>query len=680
MVKRIVVIGGGFAGVKCAKTLRQKLNKSQYEIILFASENHMVFHPLLAEVASASINPKEMAAPLRGLLRDVQVRMEEITEIDLEASDVWYQSFESGSKSLKYDELVIACGNSANLSVIPGMIDHAFPLKTVADALALQLHVINQMERAEICADDNSRKHLLTFVVVGGGFSGVEIAGELHDFISRSTKYYSKFSQADLSVTLVHTRDQILPEVSSSLREFARQKMEKSGIRFFLDNGASFCTVDGLGLNDGSFIHAGTVICTIGTRPAPVVERLCLTKASGRIVVLPDMSIEGFANAWAIGDCASIINNYDGNVSPSTAQFAERQGTQAAHNIVAKLSGNQTKPFCHRSLGTLCSIGGRSAVAEVMGLKFSGLFAWMIWRGTYLCKLPSLWQQISVGLTWLVGLFAPPALSGLRTDQTRRVGNAHYRAGDWIFKAGQPATDFYVIKSGEVEVVSESEGKKYVLAQLGTGDFFGESALMESTVHRRSCRAKTDVELVVLGNYVFEQISSTLKPLRAALAEAIIRRRATWEGHEELKSILDGLSLTHLIEPITSELIDPSCSLRDALTKMTEGKLDVLYVIDGQGKLVGLVTRTDLMMAVESSVDSEPAYKGMTPVKAFMLPHPLSALQSDNATSAILCMREHGFKRLPVVDSLEGNYLVGTIRAEKIVSAVIEQFAGPEGN
>ncbi len=672
MANRIVVIGGGFAGVKCAKTLRRLLSKSRYEIVLFASENHMVFHPLLAEVASASINPKDMAAPLRLLLTDTSIRMEEITGIKLDANQVCYETPDGSPGSMTYDQLVIACGTISNLSIVPGMADHAFPMKTAGDALALQIQLINQMEKAEVCENPEIRKRLLTFAVVGGGFSGVEVAGEIQDFIERSARYYSNFGRSDVSVTLIHSRDQILPEVSSSLRDFAREKMERHGIKFVLNAGASYCTADGVGLRNGEFVPAGTVICTIGTRPSPIIEKLEVSKEHGRIAVNPDMSLPGFENVWAIGDCAAVPNAYDGALSPTTAQFAERQGTQVARNIVGKLQGNATQPFSHKSLGTLCCIGGRNAVADVLGVKLAGTIAWIAWRGTYLIKLPSLMQQIAVAATWTLGFFFPPALTGPRIDRTRVIGHAYHRAGDWIFRKGDPSNQFYAITSGEVEIVNDEEGNMAILGVLGKDDFFGDDRPGGSGIDSKSYRARTDVQLLILGRNVFEQVSEAVAPLRKAVENAIKKRQTTWESFDAVKSALVSIPLSELIKPISGNLLKASDCMAHAVELMRSDNTESLYVVDENKSLLGIVSRTDLLRASDSIVtgkDVHSIYAG-----SFMATPPICVLKSDDTTTAALTMREHGFKSLPVIDDRSRRTLVGSIRAEDILAAVTNRF------
>src|SRR5574341_1517550 len=227
---RIVIIGGGFAGVKCAKTLRKKLPLDQYEIVIFNRENHMAFHPLLAEVAGASINPESVAAPLRQMLPHVSCRTEAVQRIDLDHNYVEYESHDGHRRQLAYDHVVIACGGAVNLGMVPGMADHAFPLKTIGDAMALRAHIMQQLEKAEVCDEAARKRWCLSFIVVGGGYSGVEAAGEINDLVRDSLRYFHNIRPEDIVVTLVHSRDQILPEIGTNLREFARVKMQQAGV------------------------------------------------------------------------------------------------------------------------------------------------------------------------------------------------------------------------------------------------------------------------------------------------------------------------------------------------------------------------------------------------------------------------------------------------------------------
>ncbi|NIX58834.1 MAG: FAD-dependent oxidoreductase, partial [candidate division Zixibacteria bacterium] len=498
--KKIKIIGGGFAGVKCALTLRKKLKRDEADIILYNSENYMVFQPLLAEVVGASISPEPVAVPLRQMLPGVYCRTEDILSIDVDNNLVEYLGNQGKRGQMHFDHLVIACGSSVNLGMIPGMADHAYPLKTVGDAVALRYHVMQQMENAEIAEDVYNRRWYLSFVIVGGGFSGVEVAGEINDLVRDTRKFFRNIPKEEIKVTLVHSRDQLLPEVSSKLRDFTRVKMEQAGINVVLNKRVSHVTPQGVGFDDGITIDGATIVCTVGNATSPVIQKLDAPKERGRLVTEPDMRVEGHHDLWAVGDCAYIINSYNDEPCPPTGQFAERQGRQAAMNIVREIRGKETKPFYFKPLGQLCAIGGHNAVAEFLGFHISGFVAWFLWRSVYLFKLPTFSHRLKVGFDWAWEIFYSRDLAHPKADLTERVGKSHFQPGDYVFKEGDPSNNFYVIESGEVEVVrGAGTDDEKVLAILGEGDFFGEMALIDNRYRSSAVRARTELEVTVMG-------------------------------------------------------------------------------------------------------------------------------------------------------------------------------------
>ncbi len=191
--QRIIIIGGGFAGVACAKTLRKRLSPDQWEIVIFNRENHMVFHPLLAEVAGGSINQDAVAAPLRQTLPWAHCRTENVEKIDLHGHSLEFESHDGHVRRMTYDHVVIACGRVANIGMVPGMADHALPLKTVGDAMALRAHLMQQLEKAEVCDDPERKRWYLSFIVIGGGYSGVETAGEIKDLLRCIRRFFCNF-------------------------------------------------------------------------------------------------------------------------------------------------------------------------------------------------------------------------------------------------------------------------------------------------------------------------------------------------------------------------------------------------------------------------------------------------------------------------------------------------------
>lgn len=671
MTRRIVVVGGGFGGVKCARSLRKQLPEKEFQIVVFNRENHMVFHPLLAEVVSASVQPQDVGAPLRQLLRAVQCRTEDVKNIEFAEKKVLFESHDGQIRSMTYDYLVLTCGNTVNLALVPGMDEHAFPLKTIGDALTLQSHIMEQLERAEVCENFERKRWYLRFVIVGGGFSGVEVAGEINDLLRSSLKFFQNIGKDDIEVLIVHSRDEILPEVSPKLREFAKCKMEEAGVKIILNRRATMATPEGIRLEDGTFLHAATVVCTIGTTTQMLVQRLDAEKEGGRLLTEADMRLKGKENVWAFGDCASVVNSLDGELCPPVAQFAERQGIQAADNIVAATKGKESKPFAFKMQGQLCSIGGRSAVAEIFGLRLAGFLAWFCWRGIYLVKLPSFAQVMKVGIEWFCDLIFPRTLAHLRADRSRHIGRAYFAPGDHIYHVGDSATDFFVIEKGEVEILQCKDKRIECIATLATGDFFGESSLLESTTRQHSVRCKTDVICTVLGRNVFTQISSSLVPVRDAVAKAARKRRSMWQNIPEVKDILDAVPIEQLLDPLPMETLNISDSVETMLEKMNEHGADFCCIVDENKSLRGVVTRTDLLKAVEIASLADPDQD--LPVTDIMTRNPVSISLHEPLAVAMSTMRDNDLKQLPVVDGKKSLRVIGRLRIERVVAYVLSQ-------
>lgn len=670
MASRIIIVGGGFSGVACARTLRRALSPETCEIVLFSRENNMVFSPLLAEVAGAGINPDAVTVPLRQVLPGVRCRTEEVRQIDMSASLVEYEAHDGRHNRMAFDHVVLACGTSVNLNLVPGMADHALPLKSVGDAISLRFHVMEQLEKAEVCADPNRQRWHLSFVVVGGGFTGVETAGAINDLVRASTQFYGNFRPEDVTVTLVHSRDYILPEVGPTLREFARRKMEQAGIRMVLNARATLATAEGIELQDGRMIRGATVVCTIGSTMPLLVQRLDLPKKGDRLLTDPDMRVHGVPNLWAIGDCAHIINAYDAQVSPTTGQFAERQGRQAAKNIIRTLHGESTKPFFFKPLGQLCGIGERNAVAEILGVRLSGFPAWILWRTVYLLKTPSWSRRIKVAFDWIWELLFPRDLAYIKINPTERITRAHYRPGDYVFFEGEPAMHFYVIEQGEVEVLrcSPGGGPDRVVAVLQPGQFFGEMALLADRVHSASVRARTAVEVIVMGKAVFSRISQAFTPLRDLLAQALLWRRSRSNPIlDNLWGLLEHEPLSKFIEPLPEHWLTPDNTAHEAVLWFDAHAAEFLCVLEKDGSLNGLVTRYELLEAF--------FVKGKSPettVREFMRPDPVTVTPDETTLAVGELLNKHDLLWVPVVESTHNRRLIGIIRVERVLRFLTE--------
>ncbi|MGH8309702.1 MAG: NAD(P)/FAD-dependent oxidoreductase, partial [Steroidobacteraceae bacterium] len=389
-----------------------------WTLTLVSQENFITFNPLLPEVVGASILPGHVIAPHRQMIHCSHVCMALVTEIDTVNRIVHYLG--EGTGTMPYDQLVLACGTNANLDIVKGMASYALPLKTLGDALFLRNRIIARLEQAELQPDRTARRWLTSFVIVGGGFSGVETAGELVDFLHASLRYYKRISRDDLRIVLLHGTERLMPEMSASLGAFTLRKMRKLGVDVRLNARAVRVTDRDVHLGDGEILQAGTVVCTIGTQPNPLIDQIPAMKNRGRLVVNADLSVPGVEGVWAAGDCAAVANQLDGKVAPPTAQFAESQAKQLAANIVAKLAGQPTRAFRYRPKGQLASIGHNRAVAEIFGLKLSGFVAWLMWRGLYLLRIPTFARKSRLFLEWNWAMFFPPDIAHLGYRRTQR--------------------------------------------------------------------------------------------------------------------------------------------------------------------------------------------------------------------------------------------------------------------
>jgi NADH dehydrogenase len=418
--RRIVILGGGFAGMRTAECLEKELSASSaVSITVVSNTNALLFTPMLAEVAGSSLEPSHISTPLRSSLRRAEFIRGLATSIDFDTRRVILDEnpeIEIGavSRAIPFDHLVFALGSVSNYLGIINVEKLAFDFKSLLDAIQIRNHVIEEFERADRERDPSRRRALLTFVIAGGGFAGVELAGSLNDFAHGILADYPNLSPEDLSVVLVHSRDRILPELSESLGRYAQERMEARGVSFCLKTRVADVRPGVVVLSD-SEIPSDTLVWTAGTAANPLLKSLPLEKDKrGSLVVDKTLGLPGHPELWALGDCAAVVDAKTGKPCPPTAQFAIRQAEVLAKNIRAQLQGRPKQNFHFDSLGALCVVGHQTACAELTvpffrsrSVRFSGLFAWLVWRTIYLSKLPGLERKIRVLVDWTIELFFP---------------------------------------------------------------------------------------------------------------------------------------------------------------------------------------------------------------------------------------------------------------------------------
>jgi NADH dehydrogenase len=369
---------------------------------------------MLAEVAGGSLEPSHIGTPLRGSLKRTVVVRARATGLDSELKEISLLAEGGMAHNLKYDYLVVAVGSVSNFLGLEQVEKVAFNFRTLVDAVRIRNHVIQKLELADKEPNPGLRRQMLRFVVAGGGFAGVELAGSLNDLAGGILANYPGIGPSDVEVVLVHSRDRILPELTESLAQYAMERMTQRGVVFRLNTRVKDASASTVLLESGP-IQAETLIWTAGSAPQPLLASLPFAKDKrGCLLVDKTLALHDTPNVWALGDCAAAEDPRSGKLYPPTAQFALREADTVAGNIVATINGKPQSPFYFKSLGALCVVGHQTACAELAipfsgtrSVKFSGLAAWLLWRGIYLIKLPSAERKVRVLLDWTLELFFP---------------------------------------------------------------------------------------------------------------------------------------------------------------------------------------------------------------------------------------------------------------------------------
>src|ERR1700730_3033819 len=504
----IVIVGGGFAGAYCARALRTGLEESTAEnVALLADQNAMLFHPMLAEVSGSSISPLHVVNPLRLFCRGSSIFMGGVEEIDLEQKTV---SFLPGPcappAKLTFEHLVLAIGSIVDVSRVPGMPEHGYLMKTVGDAIRLRSGVLERLEEASIIKEESIRRKLLTFVIVGGGYSGVETAGQIWDLLRDVQRFYPRINPKEFRLVLVQSGPFLLPQIGEELGKYCEVQLRDRGIEVRLNARVTAITAERAILNSGEMIETNTVVTTVGNATHPVIKKLIeryqLPNARGRLSTEPTMQVKGYTNLWSAGDC-SAVPLQDGSISPATAQFAMRQGTLLGKNILAARNSQPLEPFRFKALGEMASLGHRNAVGKVLGFKVSGFLGWLMWRATYLLKLPGLEQKSKVFFEWTLELLFPRDISLLNIKMTEVIGRVHLEKGDPVYQIGDAAFSFYLLEIGSVEV-NDGSGS---VRTIGPGEHFGERELLQNTKRQFDATALEPTTLLALNKTTFEALT-----------------------------------------------------------------------------------------------------------------------------------------------------------------------------
>ena len=443
--KKIVILGSGFAAVECARQLEAEFGKDPgIELVMIGEDNFLLFTPMLPQVASGMIETRHIVFPIRTICKKTKFYEGRIKNIDPYGKlvTIWGTG-DKRSISIHYDFLVVALGSETNFFGMADVEKNAYTMKTLNDAVMLRNRIIDMLEQAENETNPILRKSFLNFVVVGGGFAGIETAGELMDLLLDVRKYYPSIQKDDLKVIVLEAMGEILPGFNKKLAEFAKQKLKERGIDIqlkkavtsFDGNEVTIKTLDetpkdSIDQSEINSIITKTLIWTAGITPVNTIKRSMFKTEKGKIVINNFLEVPKFPGVFAIGDCALFVDPITNRPFPPTAQIAEAQAKMAAKNLISLIQNSEQEKFVYHSKGQMAIIGKRSGIATFLGVNISGFVAWLIWRNVYLSKIPTFDKKTRVFLDWIIDLFFDRDISRLKL--MKREAELEYKLLDEV--------------------------------------------------------------------------------------------------------------------------------------------------------------------------------------------------------------------------------------------------------
>ncbi|MEA2389545.1 MAG: hypothetical protein QOG41_2318 [Thermoleophilaceae bacterium] len=436
----VVIAGGGFGGFYAARRLERVLPPQSARVTLITADNFLLFSPLLPGAAAGTLEPRHVVIPLREELERTEIVLGRVTGLDAGARSIRYTSVDGDEEELDYDHVILGLGSVTRVPPIPGLADHGYGFKTLADAVALRNRAVLNLEIAESLEDPEQRRQFLNFVFVGAGYAGVEGIAELQDYVADVIDRYPRCRLDGTRWVIADREERIMREISPGLADFAARELRRRGIEVRPRTGLQSVEADRVTLSDGEVVPTRLLCWTAGVRPPPVVADLGLPLSEdGRVATGSTLRVEGHDDVWAIGDMAAVPDPAKGGGAPTppTAQHALRQGRLAADNVAAALGHGRIREFRYKTLGVFVDLGRHQAVAEMLGVKLRGFPAWWAARTYHLALMPGPVRRIRLLVDWTVGLFFgrasaelgqlghPPPLHGATSadDPSRALAN-----------------------------------------------------------------------------------------------------------------------------------------------------------------------------------------------------------------------------------------------------------------
>ncbi|RRQ27962.1 NAD(P)/FAD-dependent oxidoreductase [Rhodococcus sp. Eu-32] len=419
---KIVVVGGGFGGFYALRTLQKLLEPERATLTLVAPNDYLLYSPLLPEVATGVLDPRDIAVSLRQTLRRTKTVLGHVGSVDFDGRRLSVKGRESETE-LEWDKLILAPGSVTRQFDIPGVAENAHGLKTLSEATFIRNHVLAQLDAADTLPDTPAgraeRVERLTVVAVGAGYTGTEFVAQMQNWIKGIATRWASIDPDDVRWLLVDVAPAVLPELGEQLGKEAMDVLAERGVEVRLEVSVESATETTVTLTDGTVVPSRTLVWGAGVAPSPLIAKLGLPTEKGRLVVEPDLSVPGHPGVWALGDAAAVPNLAADPSAPTppTAQHAQRQGVRAARNVAASLGVGQAKPYVHKDLGLVADLGGFDGVAKPLGVQLKGPVAKFVARGYHLYALPTAAARVRVATDWLYASILPTRVVNL--DQVR---------------------------------------------------------------------------------------------------------------------------------------------------------------------------------------------------------------------------------------------------------------------
>jgi NADH:ubiquinone reductase (H+-translocating) len=508
---RVVCLGGGWVAIYLARALRPAVRKGEVKLTIVSRDNYSTVHGLIAEMLTCKIQPQQINSSVREMIAPAHLHNGEIEAVDTATQRVLTRrSLDGRPYTLPYDHLVVGVGSVEDFSRYAGMADHTFPLKTFADCYRLRNHLVSVLEMASIETNPEERRRLLTFVVAGGNYAGIEVACDLMDyfrFLSRSR--YPELKFEEFRVALVEAGPRILPELGKRLPylvRYAEKRVQQLGIEVQLDTQVQAATAEGVVLNSGDRVPTRTIITCTGMRSNPILDPLPYERdARGRLVTDQFCRVPSTTKIWAGGDCAAVPHP-DGGTCPPLAHYAQKAGSNIGVNILRTTAGKPVKPFSFNGLGEACTLGHRCAIAHMKGVPACGFLAWIGWRFIVLTMfVPSWTRRVRLMFDWWLTLILGRDVVNPRMDERGAIRHALYEPGQIVVAAGETRRYHYLVESGDLDVVTSDGADETILQSLKAGDYFGEGARPSVDC---CVRARTRVRLLAIDTEVADALSA----------------------------------------------------------------------------------------------------------------------------------------------------------------------------